>query len=494
MSLSNELISQFVKATKDTNKTKNETTVYGVIVYNGKPYVKLDGSDLLTPINTTADVKDGDRVTVMIKNHTATVSGNISSPAARTDDVKDIGNEISKFEIVMAYKVSTEELEAANATIESLHAKLADITELEAVFADIETLEATFANLTYVNAEDVEAITATIESLQAKFGEFTDISTEDLDALNADIETLRGYTADFTYVSADVLTAMKASIEQLDAEKLSAKDANILYANIDFANINMAAVEKLFTTSGLIKDLVVSDQHISGELVGVTIKGDLIEANTLKADKLVVKGSDGIFYKLNFEAGNFVDGEAVPDDSIHGSVITAKSVTAEKIVVDDLVAFGATIGGFHITESSIFSGAKESVNNGTTGVYMDKDGQFAIGDGFNYLKYYKAADGKYRLEISAGSIILSANNKTIEETISDEVAKIEVGARNLIRNSRNLIFDDYYFSGPFIVTHDNAGNVAVVCGGSATLRGDGKVFLKSSAVATDDGNGNVIMA
>ena len=124
---------------------------------------------------------------------------------------------------------------------------------------------------------------------------------------------------------------------------------------------------------------------------------------------------------------------------------------------------------------------------------MDKHGQLAVGDAFNYIKYYKDKDNKYRLEISAESIILSSSNKTVEDTINDEIAKIEVGARNLIRNSQTLIFDDYYFSGPLVITHDGAGNAEVVCGCSAVLRGDSKVIFKTSAVVADDGNGNVIM-
>lgn len=91
MTLGLDLISQFVKATKDTEQKKTETIVYGTAkIQNGIAYVQFDGSDTLTPVITTADVKDGERVTVMIKNHTAVVTGNISSPAARSDDVKDI--------------------------------------------------------------------------------------------------------------------------------------------------------------------------------------------------------------------------------------------------------------------------------------------------------------------------------------------------------------------------------------------------------------------
>ena len=156
MELSNDLLSQFAKITNDNKKEEKEVTVYGTTVTdNGKQYVRLDGSDRLTPISTTTDMKPDERVTVMIKNHTATVTGNLSSPAARTDDVKEQGSKISEFEIVMAYKVTTEDLEAVNATIESLKAKVGNFTEMNAVLAQIETLQAKFAELDHVSAYSV---------------------------------------------------------------------------------------------------------------------------------------------------------------------------------------------------------------------------------------------------------------------------------------------------------------------------------------------------
>lgn len=422
MNLSNELISQFVKATKDDRKSSTETTVNGTTVeYGGKIYVKLDGSDLLTPVRTTADVKPDERVTVMIKDHTATVTGNISSPAARTDDVKDIANQITEFEILVAHKVSVEELEATNAVIQNLRAKLANIDELHAVFVDIENLEAKLADIEYLNATDIKAITANIEKIQAHFGTFTDLSTEELEALYAEIETLKGYTADFTYLSTDALEALRAEIKELDTTKLSAEQADIKYANIDFANIGEAAIEKLFTESGIIKDIIVSDGKITGELIGVTIKGDLIEAGTLKADRLVIKGSDGKYYKLNTDFTAMPGVEPVEEDSIHGSTIVANSVTAEKIAVDDLVAFDATIGGFKISTHSLYSGVKESIDNTTMGVYLDDDGQLSVGDSNNFLRYFKDENGNYKLEISASSLKFSASGKSIEETIDEKL-------------------------------------------------------------------------
>ena len=54
MSLSSDLISEFVKVTKDEKEKSNETIVYATAVeYNGTTYVKLDGSELLTPVSTT---------------------------------------------------------------------------------------------------------------------------------------------------------------------------------------------------------------------------------------------------------------------------------------------------------------------------------------------------------------------------------------------------------------------------------------------------------
>lgn len=89
MALSNNLISQFVKSTKDTIPQKKETYVYGEIKHIGdSDFVKLDGSDALIPAdNATVNVKDGDRVSVLIKNNTAVVTGNFSDPALMTTEL-----------------------------------------------------------------------------------------------------------------------------------------------------------------------------------------------------------------------------------------------------------------------------------------------------------------------------------------------------------------------------------------------------------------------
>ena len=351
MNLPVELVSKFVKVTRDEVETKQETTVQGTIVVqdNGK-YVKLDGSDVLTPVALTAEANDGERVTVLIKDHTATVTGNMTSPSARVQSVEQIGDKVTAVEILVADKVSTIYFDAQVARI---------------------------------------------------------------DSLTADNVTIK-----------ENLFSQNAAIENLKTEKLSAEQADIKYAFIDFSNIGEAAIAKLFADSGIIEDLVMSEGHVTGHLVGVTIKGDLIEGGTVVADKLVILGDDGLYYKLNTN-GVTTESEQTEYNSLNGSIITAKSVTAEKVAVEDLVAFGATIGGFVITDNAIHSKEKGSPTLMSRGIYMDNDGQLGFGDDVNYVRYYKDSDGNYKLEISAQSIKFGASSKNVEEAISELNTSIE---------------------------------------------------------------------
>lgn len=405
MELSSDLISQFVKVTKDDLKTENNSTIYGTIKKVGDSmYVILDGSEMLTPINTITDLADDDRVMVTIDNHTATVTGNVSSPSARTDDVKDISNTLA----------------ASNAEIATLKANRITTDYLKANYAEIGVLDAAKARIT-----NLEANTADIGDLRAETAKIAD------------------------------LEAKTAQIDKLDSK----------YVNINFANIDEASIEDFYAKFGMLQDVTISNGTVTGKLVGVTINGDLIQAGTLVADKLVIRTENGLLYKLNAEAlgeaglANVEDLETLKN-GLHGAIINDKTIVAEKISVDDLVAFGATIGGFKIESDSIHSTVKSSVDNTTRGVYMDNDGQFNVGDAHNFLKYYrdyklltvepttwietyrsyfyknddkyfkiesdsaptfeanKYYEAKYKLAITADEITFGSSNKNIEEVIN----------------------------------------------------------------------------
>ena len=447
MALSNELISQFAKITTEKEETKTEEVVYGTTVsYNGTVYVKLDGSDRLTPITSTTVVKPDERVTVMIKDHSAIVTGNLSSPSARNSDVEELGTQISEFDTIIANKVDTEELNATNARIDTLNTDTVNIRkDLNAANANIETLTADNVtinetlNAQSASIDNLEANKLSVEVADAKYA-----TIENLEATNVSVNNLSSTYADFKNTTTTKLAAVDASIENLETNKLSAASADLKYANIDFSNIGQAAIEEFYAKSGIIKDLTIEGGTITGELVGVTIKGDLIEGGTVVADKLVVKGENGLYYKLNTD-GVTTETQQTEYNSLNGSVITAKSIAATKISVTDLVAFDATIGGFKITENSIYSGTKESASNTTRGIYLDNDGQAVFGDASNYLKYYKDTDNTYKLAISASSIYLSSTNKDVGTMVTEananaaaakeSVDNLQIGGRNLIKKS-----------------------------------------------------------
>ena len=99
MGLSSDLISQFARITNDNSKRDKGTVItYGTTILRGDSmYVKIDGSDVLTPVSSTVNVRDNERVTVMIKNHTATITGNITSPAANSKDSSDAGKTATNY-------------------------------------------------------------------------------------------------------------------------------------------------------------------------------------------------------------------------------------------------------------------------------------------------------------------------------------------------------------------------------------------------------------
>lgn len=405
MPLSSELVSQFAKLASNKPKEEKESTVYGTtVIQNGNKYVKLDGSELLTPASFTTNIADGERVTVLIKNHMAVVTGNITSPAARTSEVEEVGDKV----------------DAAEAAVKDLTADNLKVNQrLEAQEGSIKNL--TSDNITIKNK--LNAQEASIGNLEAE----NVTITGKLEAAEGNISNLQ---ADNVTIN-ESLTAAKASIKDLDTKKLSADQADIKYANIDFTNIGKAAIENFYATSGIIKDLVIGDTSVTGKLVGVTITGDLIEGGTVKADKLVILGENGLYYKLNVNALGETTAASDPkyQNGLDGSVIVAKSITAEKVNVHDIVAFDATIGGFNISDSSIYSGAKESVTNGTRGIYLDKNGQISFGDADNFIRYYKDADGTYKLEISAANISIKSSGEG--SNLNDEISNIKNDVNSL---------------------------------------------------------------
>ena len=448
MALSKDVMSQFAKAMVPKQESKEATLNATYKKIDGKEYVQLDGSDILTPVTSSVVAETDDRVKVIIKNHAATVIGNITSPSARNKDLNTLkdtvdenGNTIKRMDTVIQQQQTSinqmdtkinqhdvlinqhdtvinqhgDTISSINNTIisqgnsiEANHnAIIAQGNEIDIMNDTITSHGNSITSMNNTiqqhgnkidqNSNTISQQGNTISQQGNKITEIDNTVKTQGNTIVAQGNTIDAHETKLTTHNSQItilnsgfvikdgkLTGLsKAVLDDLETNTLKTG-----YAKIDFSNIGVAAIEKLFTDSGIIKDLIVNEGHITGELVGVTIKGDLIEAGTVVADKLVVKGSDGLYYKLNTN-GETIESEQTTENSLNGSIITAKSITASKIQVTDLVAFGATIGGFDITDNSIHSHLKTSIDSSNEGLFLGSDGQMALGNERNHIKYYK---------------------------------------------------------------------------------------------------------
>ena len=99
--LPDSLIQKFAKIANEPPRDEKDVIVYGTASISGdgteeqEINVTLDGSETATPVTSTCVVKDGDRVTVLIKNHKAVITGNITKPSATDVDLQDAKEDIA---------------------------------------------------------------------------------------------------------------------------------------------------------------------------------------------------------------------------------------------------------------------------------------------------------------------------------------------------------------------------------------------------------------
>lgn len=93
MILDYELLKEFAKVAAPKDQAPEETVLNGTaIVTDSGVSVRLDGAGVAStiPVSTLVEVQNGERVKVSIRDHTATITANISSPAARNKDVERV--------------------------------------------------------------------------------------------------------------------------------------------------------------------------------------------------------------------------------------------------------------------------------------------------------------------------------------------------------------------------------------------------------------------
>lgn len=277
MALPSNLISEFVKITKDNTPKKTETIVYGTIVKSDEStFMKIDGSELLTPVILTTNVVDGERVTAMIKNHSLVVTGNITSPSARTAEVEDVNMALKELDILIADKISVNEL----------------------------------------NANVINAVTGKFQEIVA--GKLT---TDELYAAFADIMTLKVGTLNANNITTDKLAAALASFVVVTAGTANFDKATVQHLVANLFNL---------TGSGVMEDVFIHNLKIAyAQMVSASI------------GNLVLQSSAGDYYQIDVDQEGNVSATKVepsPSEIENGVYGETRPILATSMTVDDMNA------------------------------------------------------------------------------------------------------------------------------------------------------------
>lgn len=451
MALSSDLISQLVQVTNDVKTDKPSNVVYGTVVeYEGEKYVRIDGSERLTRANKVTDAEVNERVMVTIENHTATITGNISSPSARTDRVEELGGEIHKVGILVAGKVSTEELianyakitdltaqtaridslvaedvviekrlDAAEAVIVTLNATYATIDKLESEYATIKKLESEYTTTTnleakYATISKLESDYATIAKLESDY-----IKTTEIDAKYATIAKLENEYASIAHLTANYATAVElqavdAKIGSLDTE---VADINTLIfgsatgntIHINFANAVIAQLGDAQIKSAMIKDISAA-KITSGDIITDNVNVKSQDGRLLIADQ-TIQISDTT--RVRVQIGKDASGDySINIWDANGKLMFSEGgltedAVKEQIIRNDMVKDDANISASKLNINSLFDVINEDGSNTikSTKVYLDEEGQ--------------------TLDVSFKSM-------------TTKIDGISVGGRNLLKNTKSF--------------------------------------------------------
>ena len=136
MDLSKQLVKDFVEVTGDSKRT--DTTVYGTIVENnGAMCVRIDGSDEITPIVSTTTVKEGDRVTVHIRNHQTVVTGNTTNPSIGINEENGLRSAIEQSINSIRLEVA-DDINGLNSRLDITNTSITTIVEKQDKFSEFQ--------------------------------------------------------------------------------------------------------------------------------------------------------------------------------------------------------------------------------------------------------------------------------------------------------------------------------------------------------------------
>ena len=266
MGLSSELASQFAKVTNDSSRNTNGTKLYGTIAMLGEvPHVKLDGTEELTPISRTVEVAEGDRVEVMIANHSATVTGNLTDPSIGIVRAGNLESKITQTAEQIQLQVSDLEKNLDSKITQTATEIRSEVTDLDGRFSEnITTVENGIRN---DMTNSLASMSDTLTGLSNDLSGLEESTNSSISTINASIETLTFNVSDLdskiTQTATEIRSEVSAEVTDLNATIVNTETGIRDTINVEVANLDSKITQ---TATSIQSEVSAKFETVDGEI------------------------------------------------------------------------------------------------------------------------------------------------------------------------------------------------------------------------------------
>lgn len=293
MGLSSELASQFAKVTNDSSRNTNGTKLYGTITMLGEvPHVKLDGTEELTPISRTVEVAEGDRVEVMIANHSATVTGNLTDPSIGIVRAGNLESKIAQTAEQIQLQVSDLEKNLDSKITQTATEIRSEVSDLDGRFSEnITTVENGIRN---DMTNSLASMSDTLTGLSNDLSGLEESTNSSISTINASIETLTfnvsNLDSKITQTAAEIRSEVSAEVTDLNATIVNTETGIRDTINIEVANLDSKITQ---TATSIQTDVSAKFKTVDGEIEKFSTFKQTVEGFSFMGTGGTVKISGG---------------------------------------------------------------------------------------------------------------------------------------------------------------------------------------------------------
>ena len=399
MGIDRSLLNEFVKITNDKKETK-QTQLYGTVVTQGNSkYVKIDGSEIITPVRSTTDIKDDERVIVKIDNHMATITGNMTNPSVGNDRVEFTEGKIDRFDHLFAGNITAENIAANSITSDKI---LAGSITTDKLMAEC------------IISDKIAA-----DTIESKHIKSDVIESEHIKAGSIEAEHIKAGIIESDHISSGTITA-----DKIATGTITAGSGIIAEGAIGSAQISSLDVAKL--ESGTID---TSKIYIAGADGHLQLKGNRLQVFDGLGNSAVERVSVG---DVNGDGSKFglrvrgADGETIllDENGVTSEGITDGSITNNKISDD------ANIDGAKLNINSVVSKINEDGTETIQGTKIEVDGT-TLNTKLSTITNKQTEDGERitqaqsQISANANAIKLKVDEQTYTTDKKDMTSKLE---------------------------------------------------------------------